>query len=259
MTKECELLVETARMKAFQTAAYTVEKSPTFHQYTDCIMDKLKVNKWYEQILKKTVLEGSENMPVEELHHKLDEVCLVTHSIFIGSIIDCINEQEFGNMFDHFLNTDDSKCEEEEDLVKDYCAKKFVVDKHLINNNIHSVKVNSIKLDVSNVDCDVILVEHEKEFYKKLEKKLEEKDDEKDLNGQKVSCASTKYQEGDLFHKMLALSALKHINISEEQKTSERKIFLDFMKNLTTTLVSCQDEPFDSIRLTKRTAAFRCF
>lgn len=253
-TNECDALVETARVKAYEGAAYTVTNNPAFYKHTDCIMKKLKANKWYEQILKKIVLDGTENMPVEELNQKISEVNVLTNSIFMGSIVDCMNEKEFGKKFNHYFKTDDSSSEEEEDHITDYCGKKYVVDKHLIDNSNNTVELNPSKIDVSNVDCDVILGKFEKEFYEKLEKKLRKPDDDKNLTDEKVTCAATKYREGDLFHKILTLKTLNDLKITDEQKEIERKGFMEFMTKLTATLISCQDEPFDKVTFTKRIA-----
>lgn len=249
--KECDALVDIARVKAYEGAANTVKNNPTFYKHTDCIMKKLKTKKWYEQILKKVVLEGTVDMPVEEITKKTEKVDALTHTIFMKCIIDCINEEEYGKKFDHYFKTEDSSSEEEVDTTRDYCDMKHLTDKHMIDTKTYTVELNPSKIDISHIDCDAIMAKHEKEFYEKLEKKLKKVDEDDELKDHQVTCAVTKYHEGDLFHKVLTLKTLNGLKITDEQKGTERDHFMDFMETLTTSMTSCQDNPFDSVIFTK--------
>lgn len=154
-------------------------------------------------------------------------------------MLTCLSEKEFGELFNSIIaNTtqDEEEPKSDEDLVSDYCARKYGTENNLINTAEYKVNVNPTDIITTYIQCDVVNNKHFEEAETELRDHL--------LNDvgvveNKVDCYMQKYHDNHYFDKTLAIALLGELNLTEEQKQRERKKFIDTMVNITRVIAEC--------------------
>lgn len=147
------------------------------------------------------------------------------------SIHDVISTNEttcnkFGEMFDDFDCNNNSSDDSE--LLEQYCIRKFVIDKDLIDLSIYNVTLNPKNLNVTGVECDSMI---EKGFELGLTSALNSKNHE--LTSEQKECIGDKLRNKKFYNQMLRTMVIKELQLTDEQAAIERPKFIQFMVDLT--------------------------
>lgn len=239
VTVDCNELISSAREKAYTEVAVTIRKDKVLTKHSKCMMKELRINNWFELILKLVVFEGANYTSEVEKNLKIAEADNATDQILDGAGVHCINAKEFGPLFDRFFTAVSSSSEEDDDVIIEYCAKKYLIDRNLIDTDFYKIDLNATN---NIVRCDAIMDKTKKEFYDEIKEGLSKGDDDETLNIHQIDCAMKKYHEAKLFDKSLGVTALSDRTMSDEQKNKERRQFIDRMASITSTFVSCGED-----------------
>lgn len=212
----CKQIIGDLQKYSMEKMAIELKRSEDLSTYASCVMDDLRVDLWMVDILLEKVYGASETLPAAEKQTKIDEVVARSRLNFLQTILTCFAMENFGSLFDEMIEDNDNSSEDE----GDYCLKKHVIDKKLIDNSIYSLDPNPLNHDVSDIDCRVVLKEIVKVMERTLTKKYRK-------NPKKSRCVLSKYRQVNYIDRYLVIVALSGLKITEEQKQNERKIFID--------------------------------
>lgn len=210
------------------------QKNTDLNIAAECIVDNLRKENFSDLDLKEHVYEASPYLSRQLKDEKIKELKKKQKQISAEAILACLAEQEFGEMFDNLYKN--STGDDEDDLLGDYCARKYGIDNNLIDLRIYQLEINPRAINVSEVKCKSINEKHFQEAEKELQKYLES---ESGISTEKVNCFLEKYHDNHYFDRTLSIALLSEINITTEQKDEERRKFIEIMTNITKVIASC--------------------
>lgn len=197
-----------------------------------CIVDSLSKAKWSNLDIKEQVYQTSEFLEDFEKEQRIKEVKVLQNQVSSQAIVNCMAEEEFGGLFDQIYSKDD----QEEDFVGDYCVRSYAIEKKLFDTDLYQVNKNPKNLIAKDINCSTIIQQQFSDAEEELKQHLLKNTKFDDL---KVKCLIAKYQENHYFNNILAIAILSELNISDEQRESERKKFIQSMISTTRVLSEC--------------------
>lgn len=219
---------ESLKQDIYRESALTIRRKTEFGKNTKCIMSELRSKNWAEtQMLDIVYASLDAESNANKYAEKIAESEAAGDKIGVNAFFYCLAADEFGEMFDKFIE-DNSSSSEEDDPVEEYCVRKYVVDNNLIDTTKYNLALNPKNIDVSNVNCDEIIAKTFKDFEKSITKTLID-DDDFDFNDTEAQCTLTKYREGNFGPKFMVAAILGELNLSAEGKAEEKKKFIDAM------------------------------
>jgi hypothetical protein len=215
----------------------TISRELDFESFKPCIKNDSSSNYWVNNMMLSAVYKASEFLTQDETKLKTIALEAQSHRSAQLAFTSCINENYFGEMFDHTFNDVHGEFYLE-DRFKDYCYRKYVVDVGLVATNF---TVNPNNLDVSNIDC---------EPYKKnafgawdsmmmncmYAKNFLFTGDEK-----QVLCVMEKYNTKELQDKFYRISSLYLVKFTNKTKALERKNFINVLSEIVFLANECLD------------------
>lgn len=239
--EDCNQVIKDVQNESLKKVALVIRKNKDVGSQTPCIMDDLRAHTWTDDFFLQAVYQFSNNLSANEKKKKIDEADARSIKFLEQSIKSCFYQKEFGEMFDELFKQDESSSEEDNEPLEDYCARKYVVDKSLVDSDVYTVVLNPKNIDVTNVDCKTVLKKVTKDFEEVMAKKFKD-DDDMSLGDTEIACAMQKYSQGNFVDRIFVVFALSEINITDEQKQDERKKFIGFMTKITDSFLTCQQD-----------------
>lgn len=148
------------------------------------------------------------------------------------SIVTCRNEKDYGVDFDSYFD-----LKETINYTDSYCIKKYLIKNNLINNELYEIDPNPRKIDFTGLVCEDIIRRLNDEVNDQINAEFFH--DSKLDNAQKVECALEKYREAEYFDFIMQMKALATLNITTEQKQTERDNFIRFMSEVADNVATC--------------------
>lgn len=226
----CEIVLATTMDTVYATLLDEFKKNEEFKDAADCIVDNLRKFRWSDLDIKEKVYEVSE-LPEDERRSSISEIKALQGKTSSEAVVNCFAEKEFGDLFDHIIMKDD-----QEDLVGDYCARKFILENNLIDAHKYQVIRNPNNLNTKDIKCDVIIKQHFADAEEELRQYLIKSSSE---NANKIDCLINKYHENQFLNKTLAIAMLGELALTEDQKAVERNEFIQSMTKITSDLSVC--------------------
>lgn len=205
---------------------------PDFDKHKPCIMDNLKSHRWVEKEMEQMVIVSSETISIEEKVKRAKEIATVNNQILHGALELCVNTDLYDSVFDSMLSRskDDGK---EDDPMSDYCKRKIVDDHNLIDKNVYTFIVNPTNLNVTGLNCTVNF--NFPILNLDATSKLSIKNNKKTVS----QCRTDHLNGNEFTARMFTLQILRKLNITNDQKASERVRFIEFVSNLFKNLIKC--------------------
>lgn len=225
-TGNCEKLIVDEKNTVYTNFAAALG-SFFFLEYKQCIVEDLKARHFAENAMKHAVLLNSETMSAEEIALQVNAIFQSNKIIVEDSTRHCVFRDIFGKLFDRLIKNDKTA---------DYCLRKYAVDSHLVDAEVYDVSLSPGDTDVQNSDCkvqvEITKLEHLQTFEQTLDNKAREEI--------KSDCAKERLLHSGLADKMIKVTLLNELNITESQKELERKLFADFFGDLVMSMVYCK-------------------
>lgn len=229
----CAIILTKTIDGAYDMLFREFQKNSDLKNAAECIVDNLRKENFSDLELKEQVYEGSPYLSRQLKDGKIKKLKKIQKKISAEAILACLAEQEFGEMFDNLYN---NSTEEDEDLLGDYCARKYGIDNNLIDLNIYQLELNPKAINISDVKCKIINDKHFQEAENELKNYLES---QSGISTDKVICFMEKYHDNHYFDRTLSIALLSEIDITIEQKDKERKKFIETMTNITKVIAGC--------------------
>lgn len=234
----CDMILATTVNRVYEELYHEFSIDARFGEAASCIVESLKKSKWSDLDIKEQVYEVSDLLTQPEKEHKIQEIKRAQEKISSEAILSCLSEKEFGELFNSIITNSTTQDEEEnkneEDLVGDYCARVYGVEKGLIKD--YKIEVNPSGLITTYIQCDIVNQKHFDDAEIELRKHLLT---DVGIPEGKVECYMARYHDNKYFEKTLAIALLGELNLSKEQEMLERKQFIDTMINITRVIAEC--------------------
>lgn len=149
----------------------------------------------------------------------------------------CLTHHFYGAFFDNIMN--ESFDYDSPSVRKSrYCLRKLAVSKRLLDPS-YSIVVNPDHLDESSIRCNIVL----KDIFQQVREKYVVLFSNKkfDFSKKKVQCITNKFREERYLAKYMSLVVLQSLNLSSEQKATERQNFISFMNEVVSAIGDCND------------------
>lgn len=229
----CEMILATTVDRVYEELYNEFSQNENFKHAAGCIVESLRDSKWSDLDIKEQIYEATDLLTPPEKELKIREIKHLQEKISSNSILTCLSNMEFGELFDLIIS---NSTQDEEDLVGDYCARKYGVDHNLIDIDEYAINLNPTNMITEYIQCDVVNNKHFDDAEIELRNHLL-----KDVGAtkEKVDCYIGKYHDNHYFNRTLAIALLGELNLTDEQKQREKKKFVDTMVNITRIISEC--------------------
>lgn len=194
----------------------------------DCVIDKLKENNYIEYVFKEFVHQTDRTTSVKQLQIQFEEDREVYKKILVRASIQCSGLDSFGKYFDEIYKGDSTENAEEEPDV-DYCLRKYIEQNNFIDPKVYTMNLNPTNIDISGVDCVVLIKKSRKEAADFIHEELK-------TDGflpQVLECVEQIYTANNAVDQMITVSYLSELKLNDQQLTVFRNKFVDMMTNIT--------------------------
>lgn len=235
--ENCGVLIKEAETEMYKLVALGVRRKILYNQHTPCIMAKLRAEGWMDQLFLELIYRQSQTMPDEEKKRKVNEIHEKVMNTTEDAITVCVYEDFFGQVYDKISNDPITVNSTEGERIDNYCARKYVVEKKLIDTKVHKVDLNPTNVQVDDVECEILLEIRVEELAVIMTALMN--DSHLELNEFQIKCAAKKIRDGKFTDKILAAVIMSELELTDQQRKQERKKFIKTMENLLKTLEVC--------------------
>lgn len=195
--------------------------------YADCVMRDIENEKYENLLLKAEVIEmkgvgikfwqiSSKNSRVEELKRQAQE-------LVDNALIKCKGQSDYGAFFDTFFEQKRSEPMTDE---FDYCMRKHLSDKAIINSTFYSFRINPKNLRTAGIDCEQIMA-------------IELAQMRSSIAGTGTSCVIDSFLNNGYLELIMKIQLLSKLTLTPPEKETERQKFIDAMITMTHKIKTC--------------------
>lgn len=195
--------------------------------YVDCAMKDVE-NETYENLmLKAEAIEmkgvGLKFWKVSSKNSKVEELRRQAQDIIDSAIIKCKGQSDYGMFFDSFFEQKQSEPANEE---RDYCMRKYLVDKSVINPSLYNFRVNPKNLRLDSINCvDIMKVASE-----------QMKDS---IASAGSPCVINTFISNGYIEWIMKIQVLSKLTLTATEKLNEKRSFIDAMISMTHQIKTC--------------------
>lgn len=233
---DCDQFIIDADKEAYTAIAFDIRIHSFYGDHTSCIMARLRSLKLVEDIWLNFIHQSSESISKLDKIVKADEIESKTNEVKRVASMDCAFNHEYGKLFDSVAAINSSELEEKKLKMQEYCARKLVVDNKLLDTSFGEIVVNPDNLIVEFVRCDRVLLNLTAKFLNLLKITL---NNNLLLASNQVKCFREELNNEQFLSKYLVIGVLNELNISDEQKATEKEKFISFMTEASKKFVDC--------------------
>lgn len=249
----CGAIVKGFRDETSKYLKDLVDEDKHFKTFADCMVKKLVSFNVSDLYLEKFVYETDRTMSrlrrqkaVSDTNAAIEENIEFTQEL-------CAPEIVFGERFDeYFSDSEDDESpepatavqspvseEEIEILQEDYCHRKHLVDKGLIDTRIYKIVVNPSNINVKNIDCEKNWIQTNEDFSIGLAAGFIYRLGM--ITKESKECIIHTARNGNYAETMLRIWMLSEIKITQNQKIDERANYIKRMKNIYADIMKCHE------------------
>lgn len=195
--------------------------------YAECALKDFQGELYENLLLKATAIElkgvgwkfwkaGQKNTRIKDLEDKAQEMV-------DASLIKCRGQIEYGAFFDTFY---EQKRGEEFNDEFDYCMRKHLVDRSIINQNSYNFKINPKNIRIDGINCDQV-----------MKTALEQM--KAQVSGSGSACVINTFLDNGYLDLILKIQLLTKLTVTPIEKEQEKKVFVQQMINMTHSIRSC--------------------
>lgn len=233
-TVDCNQLIKDYQEASLVKLHNILARSVKFGTEAKCITTDLNAGSFYDIYMIFEVYQASVTLSKADKKKITSDWDVRSKLDLEAAARSCWYRKDFGDLFDGLFiksnNTNDY------DPVEDFCARKYVFNKNLLDSKIYIIELNPKNLDIRFINCDEVL--------KKASKEIQEfmgnifKNDES-ISLRVIECAMEKYETGNFLDLIMAAGVLSQLDISDYRKQCERKKFIELMTQITNELGNC--------------------
>lgn len=211
----------------YGVARSKMEKHIRQKPYADCAMQEVEGDAYETLMLTAEVVDmkgvgiklwkiSSKNKRIEQLQAKAQE-------IVDSALIKCKGHTEFGAFFDTFY---EQKRTEPMTNDFDYCLRQHLVNHGLISSKMYNFKVNPNNLRVGTIDCESLM-------------KIAMEQLKASISSVGSTCVIETFILNGYLDMILHIQILSKLNLTPQEKQTERTKFINAMINMTNKIKTC--------------------
>lgn len=226
---QCAAYIEAVAQTAYESVLLALRSQNLEEKYGECVIMSLKENKWAENSMLHAVLISSPSLSAEEKALQTNEIIQTKVKITQKALRMCL-VLDFGAMFETMLNKENLL-----DLVSNYCTRKYVLENNLISSEY--------KVDLGESVDDSICIDDFEKSRLRIQENISTMTAAIYLKKSSVDCAKERFVQLGFIDKIMAIVVLSELELTGEQKISEKKDFVDLMTRIVIAVSKC--EPFE--------------
>lgn len=211
----------------YENARSKMESNFKQRPHADCSMKDVEGETYENLLLKAEAIElkgvglkfwkiSSKNSKVEELRRKAQEVV-------DNAIIKCKGQSDYGAFFDTFYEQKRTEPMTDE---FDYCMRKHLVEKSVVNPSLYNFKVNPKNIRTDSVDCVGIM-------------KIALEQMEASITSAGSGCVIDAFINNGYLDLIMKIQLISKLTLNPLEKENEKRIFVDSMINMTHKIKTC--------------------
>lgn len=219
-----------AKVKEFyENARSKMESNFKQRPYADCSMKDVEAGgKVYENLLLKAeAIElkgvGLKFWKISSKKSKIEELQTKAQEIVDNAIIMCKGQADYGAFFDSFYEQKRSEPMNDE---FDYCMRKHLVEKSVVNPSLYNFKVNPKNIRTDNVDCVGIM-------------KIALEQMEASISNAGSGCVIDAFINNGYLDLIMKIQLISKLTLKPLEKENEKRSFVNSMISMTHKIKTC--------------------
>lgn len=192
----------------------------------ECLLNSLLKDHFEDEVYKRVVYGEAKHLLAIEKDEKLRIAERNFTEFIINRTADCLDSKKFLKLM---LEEKDSS--EELSVNQNFCARRFVIYKNLLDINDYKIDENYEKIDSKKVDCNAEISKLRQEIDQNFKNGLSDSQKE---------CYTEKTKEAQIFENLVWIKVLKDNNATEKLKDKEQKRFDEFFPRFFRNFTLCQ-------------------
>lgn len=216
-------------LKTFENALRTrLAEKPDIK--VDCVMNHFKNSSMMDYMLMREVIPMSRDLENSEVTQRMRNSTKVLRKILISVAKKCEIDQNYGGLFDEILGLQNLTMPV---LEHNFCFTKYAIENELIE--VKHINLNPRRIPTLNLDCEEMIDKNQI----MRERLLLEKLNRRNLSHEHIQCIMDKYRSEKAFASNVALEVIDILNISYEEKRSNREKVAAQLEKFLTSIFSC--------------------
>lgn len=211
----------------YETARAKMEVNFRQKPFADCALKEVQGEIYENLLLKATAVElkgvwwkiwkiSSKNSRIKDLEDKAQE-------LLDSALIKCKGQVEYGAFFDTFYEQKRSEVFNDE---FDYCMRKYLVDRKILNGNKYNFVLNPKNLRTDGFSCERTM-------------RIAKEQMKTQVAQASTPCVIDIFVDQGYLDLILKIQLLSKLNLTPEEKKLEKQIFIQQMINMTNTIRTC--------------------
>jgi hypothetical protein len=217
------------KIASFYTLTRTkLEANSRQKPYADCVIGEITNNEGYQNLmLKATAIElkgvGLKFWKISNKNARVKDLETKAQDIVSDAIVKCKGQIDFGAFFDTFF-TQKSMEVVGDDI--DFCTRKYLVDKNVIQvNQFENFNLNPKNIRVNN--CDEIM----RNMLESLKAQASA--------GVNKQCVIDNFIQNGYIDLIMKIQMISKLNLKPTEKNAERQMFINQMISMTHKIFNC--------------------
>lgn len=146
----------------------------------------------------------------------------------------CMSEQVFGELFDNLMKNESEEVETLEEKQNDYCIRKYVIDKKLIDTDKFPVTINP-----DNIELNFACASRIDSIFEDLKKIIQDGFEIPGQSRKQARCLSRAIKSENGMEYIAKISVLSEIQMTDDLRKELRSEFVQTIKKLHMQMIKC--------------------
>jgi hypothetical protein len=233
------LLVETldttkSRSSSSEESEDSKEAGQFIKDNSACIREQLEGINFPEIMMRLFVYEQSLKTSKKQKKKLISATNTEAENKLQVAVSVCVSEPVFGKMFDGIIKDDVEKEDTLDEKQNDFCIRKYVVDKKLVDTNQFKIDMNPDNIELG-FECE----ERIEDMFGSLEAIIKDSFETAKQSKKQLQCMNKALRIGKAGEYIAKVSVLSEIQLTDDQKKEFRTEFVEKLKGYYQEMIKC--------------------
>lgn len=195
--------------------------------YADCAMKEVETESYENFLLTVEAIElkgvGLKFWKISSKNAKIEELQRNAQEIVDNALIKCKGQIDYGAFFDSFYEQKRSEPMTDE---FDYCMKKYLIDKGIVNSSLYNFKLNPKNLATGSIDCNNLMTVALDQM-------------RVSIGNAGSSCVIDAFLTNGYLELIMKIQLMAKLTLRPAEKETEKESFVNSMINMTHKIKTC--------------------
>lgn len=211
----------------YENARSKMESHIKQRPYADCTMKEVEGEAYENLLLKAEAIElkgvGIKFWKISSKKSRVEEIQRKAQEIVDNGIIKCKGQTDYGAFFDTFYEQKRSEPMTDE---FEYCMRKHLVEKNVVNPSLYNFKVNPKNIRTEAIDCAGIM-------------KIALEQMEASISSAGSGCVIDAFINNGYLDLIMKIQLISKLTLNQLEKESEKRSFVNSMISMTHKIKTC--------------------